>query len=217
MFKSLKSKLSDQKIGKVFLCRHGATLLNGDTNSSDRVRGWIDVPLNNKGRLDADKAGEKLSKEHPSVIYTSDLERAVETAEIIDRRFHSPIQKSTDLRPWGLGDFQGKQTKDVLPEMKKLVESDTTPAPGGGESFKRFRTRYLSYLERIMQQAISEGKTVFVVCHFRNLITYDGWKEQGYPSDFSVDTSTVLGDKFKTGEICEVDLEEYLKKRGSNG
>jgi broad specificity phosphatase PhoE len=101
--------------------------------------------------------------------------------------------------------------------MQKLVKEDTTPAPGGGESFKRFRTRYLSYLEKLMQMAISEGKTVFVVCHFRNLITYDGWKEQGYPSDFSVDTTTVLGDKFKTGEIYEIDLEDYLKKRGSNG
>lgn len=198
-------------MGKVYLIRHGATMLNGDTNSADRIRGWIDVPLNTQGQHDADKAGEKLKNEHPTAIYSSDLERAVETADIINRRFHVEVHKTSDLRPWGLGSLQGQKTKDIQPEMRKLVENPSIPAPGG-ESYQKFCHRYLSLLERLMILAEKDNKIFFVVCHFRNLITFDGWKQNGYQPDYSVDSETVLGDKFKTGEIYEIDLQQYFNE-----
>ncbi len=48
-----------------------------------KIQGQKDIPLTDKGRKQAELAGEKLSEENIDIIYSSDLKRASETAEII--------------------------------------------------------------------------------------------------------------------------------------
>lgn len=206
-------KFLNKKEPKVFIIRHGKTDFNGDEKSEDRIRGWIDVKLNDQGRKDAEDAANKLKDENPSIIFASDLVRATETAEIINKEFETTIITTSALRPWNLGNLQGQPTKEVLNQMNFLIINDTYPAPGGGETFKQFRTRYLALMEKIINAAIQGNETIFVVSHFRNLITFDAWVEAGYPKDYSIDVNTVMTDRFKTGEILQVDIQDYIYNR----
>jgi broad specificity phosphatase PhoE len=206
-FEKLKSKMKSSP--KVFIIRHGSTNLNGEGGvSEDRIRGWLDVPLNSSGREDAKKAAKKLSKESPSKIYSSDLVRAHETASIINQEFGVPIVTTKTLRPWGLGVFQGKKTSDVIDELNHLVLNDNE-VPKDGESFRNFRERYLKQVKAIMDEAISKNTTLFIVSHFRNCKTYDAWEAKGFPSDFSISDKVMIEDNVKPGEVIQINLDKY--------
>lgn len=211
----LKTMMPNQ--AKVLIIRHGSTDLNKEGGTSDdRIRGWIDVPLNDKGRQDAEKAAKKLSHEHPVAINTSDLIRAEETAQIINKEFDVPLDISKNLRPWNLGIYEGQKTKDVIDNLNHLIENENLRPPEG-ETFKEFRTRYLQELSNIMEQAKVSNVTLFVVSHFRNLKTATAWLAAGAPSDFSIDVDEMMSDNFKPGDVFDMPLDhkkgEELEKR----
>lgn len=192
--------------GSVYIIRHGSTDLNKESgNSPDRIRGWVDVPLNDKGREDAEKAAKKLKGQLPSKIYSSDLIRAEETADIINKHFHAPIITSMTLRPWNLGVFQGKETSKVIDELNDHVKNENEPVKDG-ESFKEFRLRYLGELKKIIDEAKTERKTIFVVSHFRNLKTAMAWCKAGCPDDLHIDLDGFFEDSFKPGNVFEIPL-----------
>lgn len=196
------------KQGKVFIIRHGSTDLNKESGTSDdRIRGWIDVPLNDQGREDAEKAATKLDKENPKRMFTSDLIRAEETARIINHNFHVPITISTDLRPWNLGVYQGKKTNDVIHELNDMIKFENK-VPKDGESFAQFRMRYLSKLKSIIDMAKTTKQTFFVISHFRNLKTATAWIAAGCPDDLSIDVEEMLSDNFKPGDVFEVPMDD---------
>lgn len=195
------------KQGKVFIIRHGSTDLNKESGTSDdKIRGWIDVPLNDQGRQDAEKAGQKLDEEHPKKIFTSDLIRAEETARIINKNFHVPIVISKELRPWNLGEYQGKKTNDVIHELNNMIKFEDE-IPKDGESFKQFRIRYLTALKSIIDLAKESRQTFFVVSHFRNLKTACAWIAAGEPEDLSIDIEEMLSDNFKPGDVFQVPMD----------
>ena len=66
---------------KIILIRHGET----DWNVQKKSQGWKDIPLNEKGRLQAEDLRIKFSSLDLKTIYTSSLLRALETAEIIGK------------------------------------------------------------------------------------------------------------------------------------
>lgn len=78
--------------------------------------GQTDIPLSDTGRKQAEEAGFRLRSEmgNLSKIYTSDLTRAVETAEIIAGNFENPQTKSFEfLREMNLGDWDGKNIGEI--------------------------------------------------------------------------------------------------------
>jgi broad specificity phosphatase PhoE len=208
-FKRLKKKL---KKPQVILIRHGATDLNNTDKSEDRIRGWIDVPLNDQGREDAAKAAKKLEKVPIDAIFSSDLCRARETAEIINKDHDVPIPSSKALRPWNLGDYNGAITDQVIGKVNALIKTPDVPAPNG-ESFKTFSVRYLSSLKNIMDQAIQDREIFAITTHLRNLKMCDGWFAAGCPDDYSVDPNVVITDEFDPGGIYEADMATYMKHK----
>lgn len=201
----LKTMMPNQ--AKVLIIRHGSTDLNKEGGTSDdRIRGWIDVPLNDKGRQDAEKAAKKLSHEHPVAICTSDLIRAEETARIINKDFDVPLDISKNLRPWNLGVYEGEKTDDVIDHLNHLIEHEDQRPPEG-ETFKEFRTRYLTELKNIIEQAKVSNETLFVVSHFRNLKTATAWIAAGEPDDLSIDVDEMMADNFSPGDVFEVPLD----------
>lgn len=212
-----KAKLSRLKtmmpnLAAVKIVRHGSTDFNKEGGTSaDRIRGHIDVPLNDQGRADAEKAAKKLEHEHPESIYCSSLSRARETAHIIDDQFDVPIVISKDLTPWNLGHYQGKKTTDVLEDLNHMVEHENI-VPVDGESFATFRKRYLGKLREIMDEALRQNCCYFVVSHFRNVKTYAAWEKLGFPEDLSIDPETMIEDNCKPGDIIDIDLVTYVKK-----
>ena len=146
--------------------RHGSTALNAGPDK-DRIRGWVDVPLDDKGIKEAESIGRELAlmKAKPRVLFSSDLQRAAKTAHIISQMAGIPLAPPEHgLRPWNLGHFQGVESAKIAPQMKMFVNNPGHRVPGG-ESFNEFRTRFFSTMRGLL------AKTQFrmgIISHHRN-------------------------------------------------
>lgn len=208
-FKRIKKKLNTPR---VILVRHGHTDLNNTDKSEDRIRGWKDIPLNDEGREDAEKAAKKLKDVKIDQIFSSDLSRAKETAEIINKDHNVSIIATMALRPWNLGEYQGQITDKVIDQINEHIENPTEVVPGG-ESFQEFNKRYIGMLDKIIKQAIQSKEIILVSTHLRNLKLADGWVQNGMPADHSVDPEVIITDEFSPGELYEIPIKEYLKRK----
>src|SRR5215469_8679357 len=82
-----------------YLVRHGSTDLNGGGDSAERIRGHIDVPLTDEGREQARALGKDLKDKGISMLYSSDLSRAKETADLMSMEMGKiPVLTSSSLR-----------------------------------------------------------------------------------------------------------------------
>jgi len=80
---------------KIILVRHGESIANAKKMSQGKQDEWIDTHLSEKGVEEAKKVALRLKKEKIDIIYSSDLKRAVETAEEINK-FHNVQIKFDD-------------------------------------------------------------------------------------------------------------------------
>jgi broad specificity phosphatase PhoE len=87
----------------IIFFRHGQT----DWNLNKRFQGQSNVPLNESGRFQAQNLANYLKSKSIEVIYTSDLDRAVETAQIINQHHKVPVIKDQRLREANLGELEG--------------------------------------------------------------------------------------------------------------
>lgn len=90
----------------IYLIRHGQTYIN----RYDRMQGWSDTPLTDKGIADADKAGKALSAVHFVRAYSSDTMRAQTTAIRIlaqNKWPQTPLAISANFRELFYGYFEG--------------------------------------------------------------------------------------------------------------
>ncbi|CAK9185842.1 unnamed protein product [Ilex paraguariensis] len=151
---------------EIIVVRHGETEWNVD----GRIQGHLDVELNEVGRKQAAAVADRLSKESAvSAVYSSDLKRALETAQVMASSCGVPeIIQDPDLRERHLGNLQGLTSHEVAnlkPNDYEACTSSRTDQeiPGGGESFDQLYHRCTSSLERIAMKHI--GKRVVVVTH----------------------------------------------------
>ncbi|KAJ3676966.1 hypothetical protein LUZ60_002690 [Juncus effusus] len=151
---------------EIYLVRHGETLWN----ASRIIQGHFNSELNDVGRQQAMKVANRLSKEPKfAAIYSSDLKRAAETAQIISN--HCDLKEvilEEALRERNLGDLQGLTVIDaqkMKPNSWKILLEDTRDQeiPGGGESLDQLYERCLSSLHKIASQ--HKGERVIVVSH----------------------------------------------------
>lgn len=101
----------------LILIRHGQSTWNAD----NKFTGWVDVPLNRRGRLEASLAAHKLKTYRVDVCFTSLLIRAIETAviclteceEICDGK--SPVVKHEANDPnWhGWDKYEGEESQEI--------------------------------------------------------------------------------------------------------
>ena len=97
------------------LLRHGES----DWNAKNLFTGWVDVPLTEKGREEAVRAGSLLTEAGvlPEVLHTSVLRRAIATAQLtLDacERHWIPVKRSWRLNERHYGALQGKNKKETL-------------------------------------------------------------------------------------------------------
>jgi len=156
-------------MGKLILVRHGHTCLNS-SGKDERLRGWLDIPLDEQGLEEAAQTAELLAEHPVEVIYSSDLRRARQTAEALHRRTQATrVIATKDLRPWNLGVFAGQRVSDILPFLNLLNRHPDLAAPSG-ESFYQFYGRYSSRLHELMSLASESSGCVVAVTHVRNLL-----------------------------------------------
>jgi broad specificity phosphatase PhoE len=155
-------------MGKLILVRHGKTVLNS-LDTAERLRGWMDVPLDEQGLREAQETAKRVAEYPVSHIYSSDLCRARQTADAVVKATSAPIIHTSDLRPWNVGTLAGQCVQDILPILKQLELDPSMPAPGG-ESFLQFCHRYLRKLEELLDVANRAKGCIVAVTHVRNLL-----------------------------------------------
>jgi broad specificity phosphatase PhoE len=126
---------------RVYIVRHGET----DWNAELRVMGQLDIPLNERGRAQAHRTAELLAHEHFDAIYSSDLVRAIETAQIIAAPHALDVLTLPELREAYYGLWEGLTRDEVLKKFpEEYAMRSLDPAnfrPSGGESRKELYTR----------------------------------------------------------------------------
>ncbi|XAR57817.1 Phosphoserine phosphatase [Bertholletia excelsa] len=161
-----KSGADESSFSEIVVIRHGET----EWNITRRLQGQLDVELNDTGRKQAAAVAHRLSKEPTiSLVYSSDLNRALDTAEIIANSCGGlEVVKDSDLRERHLGDLQGlvfHEAARACPKAYRAFLSHRTDQeiPGGGESADQLYDRCTSAMERIASK--HKGERVVVVTH----------------------------------------------------
>ena len=144
----------------LILVRHGET----DWNAQHRWQGHSDTRLNDAGREQARLLAEGL----PDVdaLYSSDLARARETAEILAGKIGLEVRFDERLRERGFGSWEGltmDEIESAYPDDKRRWLAGTGPGALDAEPFEAFATRVGSFVENVWQR--HAGEKVLVVAH----------------------------------------------------
>lgn len=147
----------------LYLIRHGET----DWNKQGRYQGHSDIPLNSQGREQAHDAMNRLHCGAVDAIYSSDLCRATETAEIIASKWSIDVQCDARLREIQQGVWEGMVFEEINARYGDTVAarrtSPLTVSPPGGETLAEVRERVLECVEEIVQR--HAGGQVVIVSH----------------------------------------------------
>ncbi len=167
---------------RVYLVRHGAT----QSTAENRFSGALGVDLSEEGRLQAELLGERLRRASIHAIYSSDLSRAVETAEIVGSRCGLTPSILDGLREIDHGHWEGLTRAEVearFPgEYEAWEEDPFTYAPEGGETGVAVLARSLPALRTIV--TAHPAQNVVIVSHKATirllLSSLLGFDERGY-------------------------------------
>ena len=152
----------------IYLVRHGETQGNID----DKAQGHLDVPLTETGRLQAKAVAERLSDIEFDAVYSSDLQRAIDTAKAITA--HRPelqIQTRSELREYHFGDYEdmpwdeiGNTYLALYRRWKNLSTRLDIEFPGG-ESMRDAWERVGGVLREILSEHQQGDETILIVGH----------------------------------------------------
>lgn len=153
---------------RLLLVRHGETAWNRD----DRIQGWAQVSLTDRGRHQATATAAYLADREPDVdaVISSDLPRAAETASILHSRAYpeTPLREEAGWRERDFGVFQGYDSAEFFTEYPEyaVIENGRAAAentPEKGESYLEFRDRIRSEWSALTDRI--DGDTVVLVVH----------------------------------------------------
>ena len=148
---------------RLCLVRHGETAWNAE----HRVQGQLDVPLNATGLAQAQAIARALSREKFDALYSSDLARALQTAQPLAALLGLPIVRDRSLRERHYGIFQKLTYAEVkmrFPEDYARFEArDPEYAFRTGESLREFSRRSIDVILKIAKE--NEGRRVAVFTH----------------------------------------------------
>jgi broad specificity phosphatase PhoE len=153
-----------------FMVRHGRTVLNDPQNP--RLRAWENPPLCRLGQLDAAMAAQKLKRFQPQMIYSSDLTRDLQTAEILAQELGNlPNEVAYELRTADMGHWSGELEEDVGQQVGRWYREPWIHPPGEGESNNEFLRRFLPWFDDKLELArdVEGFRPSIFVAHGRNL------------------------------------------------
>lgn len=164
-------------VQRLWLVRHCITAWN----SEKRFCGHQDVPLSAEGLTQADWLAQQLRLRRLSAIYTSDLSRAVQTAECIARQHSSEVTVVTSAawREISFGDWEGltyAQIAQQFPEYLSYFSDPMHCTPPRGEPFSSLVERVKEAFGLVVQAAASNtGGDIVLVSHAGTLRTLLCW------------------------------------------
>ncbi|MDP1900263.1 MAG: histidine phosphatase family protein [Rubrivivax sp.] len=126
---------------RVFVLRHGETAWNVER----RIQGQLDVPLNERGRWQAVRLAQALAGEKLAAVYSSDLQRARDTAAAVAAAAGVALHIDPGLRERAFGVFEGQTFEEIERRWPEELARWRRRDPGfeaqGGERLDAFYAR----------------------------------------------------------------------------
>ena len=142
---------------RIYVVRHGETSYNLD----NKVCGLTDLPLTDRGMLQAKQLAEHITDYGINKVYVSPMLRARQTAEPLCERLHLEAEVDERLIEQNYGSCEGMdRLASVFQEGKRKF---VTAYPDGGESMFHLAQRVYDFLDEIIEK--DEGENVLLVCH----------------------------------------------------
>jgi 2,3-bisphosphoglycerate-dependent phosphoglycerate mutase len=146
---------------------HLIALRHGETawNTEQRIQGQLDTPLNAIGRWQAERLGLALQSAGVHVIYSSNLNRAADTAAPLARRAGLPVHLDEGLRERHFGQWQGCTHDELHARWPQAAAAwrrrDPDFGPPGGETLADFHARSVAAYTRLCQRHPGQVLAVF--------------------------------------------------------
>ncbi|QEA12550.1 histidine phosphatase family protein [Comamonas flocculans] len=152
-----------QEPTRIIAIRHGET----DWNVQGRIQGHQDVELNATGLRQARRLAQALRRETVGCIYSSDLQRALQTAQALAQTTGAPLVTEPRLRERSFGRYEGLRFMQVQTEApehaRRWRERDPHYAPEGGENLSALRQRIAATVDELA--ARHAGEQIVLVAH----------------------------------------------------
>ncbi|HEY5883534.1 MAG TPA: histidine phosphatase family protein [Pyrinomonadaceae bacterium] len=147
----------------VLLIRHGQSR----GNAEGRFGGHTDTPLSARGRRQAEATAEALASEKFAAIYSSDLKRAVQTAEPLARATRAKLITSDAFRERSVGVMEGLTFEEAAAQHPEqyaaLLHRDFEHVLQGGESYRQTLDRASKKLDEAIEK--HRGGRIAVFTH----------------------------------------------------
>lgn len=168
----------------LILLRHGET----DWNKEHRVMGKNDIPLNNAGKNQAKLLADKLKSKKASVIYSSPLKRALQTAEIVAESQQIQVEALPILEEMDLGLLEGKTKEERIKLFPNFVwEDDTQREKVKAETLQKWQKKFTPFIKKLITKHTDE--TIVLSTH--------EWKMKSLLLALNFDKEMLLKHKFK--------------------
>ncbi len=138
---------------EVLVFRHGET----DWNHEGRFQGHLDIPINPRGRSQAQGLVARINGHGVQAILSSDLMRAYETGRIVANALGLPVFMDPGLREAHLGQAQGLLREEIearfgcrLERWKSNLETDADVSYPGGETGLSVMSRVFAAMEKFL-------------------------------------------------------------------
>jgi len=148
----------------IYLTRHGQT----EWNLEKRLQGHGNSPLTEFGLNRAKELSERIKDIDIDTIYTSPIERAYKTAEIVKGDKYIEVKVHEGLKEMNFGDYEGKITEEVMKEnpdwdISAIMRGNLEMRAPNGETLGEVRERVNSAMRDIIKE--NEGKNILIVAH----------------------------------------------------
>ncbi len=148
-------------VTRLYLVRHGQS----DGNAEGRFGGHSPTPLSALGKQQAELTAQVLAKEKINAIYSSDLLRAVQTAQPLAKMSDLPVIATAAFRERKVGVLEGKTFDESKVEHPKdyyaLVNRNIHHVITGGESYRRLLKRATGELHEVLRAHQGENVVIF--------------------------------------------------------
>lgn len=147
---------------RLYVMRHGET----DWNVKGMLQGRTDIPLNARGEMAAKLTKKGLNDVTFDIAFSSPLERARRTAEILLEGQNIPIFVDERIIEIGFGKYEGMPKNRMDENIKNFFKATERYVPqGGGESVEQLLKRERSFLDELIQNKKYRNSTILVTTH----------------------------------------------------
>ena len=167
---------------RILLARHGESIWNQDS----KFTGWTNIPLTDKGRMEAKKMAAVMHAYKPTIIFTSVLQRSIETSTIIQKNLQNqdkdiPIHTSWRLNEKHYGTLEGiprNYIREMYGELfTKMMRSNFTMKPPilktvNELNYQKYPVYKNCYLESIKHGESKENVLSRLLPYYENDILY---------------------------------------------